>query len=605
MTLTKLTSWKVSTKIISMTLFTVLLAVLGLTVYFLLQMDKNIKGEKRIANQSVVDVAYHLVKEYDDRAQKGEFSIEEAQKRAIARIKDLRYKGTEYFWINDMHPTMIMHPTVSSLDGKDLSDYRDPNGKKLFIEMVNVCKEKGEGFVDYQWPKPGAPTTRPEPKISYVKLFQPWGWVIGSGVYVDDVASQIAVERNKILVFTAIGILLVIFVNLLWYRRNIASPLKAIGSGIDKVKTGNYADRIKINSRDEFYDIAETFNSTMDKVTTLIQTDDERKRMQEDIVRFLNILSAASDGDLSQKAEVTPDVFGSLADAFNLMVEGLSDLIKEVKKSAEEANTRSIALAEIIRKLEAGADMQKIEVKTASEAVIISAESATMIAGKTKVAQQISEDAFAAINRGGKIVADSINGMQLIRVTVQAINKRMKLLSEKMMEIGIISQLISEIANRTNLLALNASIEAARAGEQGKGFVIIADEIRGLAERSGKSTKQISEIIGSIQNEAATVTKHLEEETNYVEMETNMASDTGTIFAQIETIIKNIGSITTEIDAATGDQKAITAKVAISMEEVQRISQDVLNVVSDLTEISTSLSDSSNFMITSTERFKI
>jgi len=605
MTLPRFKNWKVSTKILGMTVFSVLTVVLGLVIYFLPLLESSILAEKRIANQSVVDVAYNLLAEYEARAQKGEFSTEEAQRRAVARIKDLRYKGTEYFWINDMHPTMIMHPTVSSLDGKDLSDYRDPNGKKLFIEMVNVCKEKGEGFVDYQWPKPGAPTTKPVPKISYVKLYQPWGWIIGSGVYIDDVAPQIARQRNIALLFSAAVTLVIIFISLLWYRRSIAKPLVAIGTVIESVKKGHYADRIKIDSRDEFYDIAETFNGMMDRVVTLIQTDDERKRMQEDIVRFLNILSAASDGDLSQKAEVTPDVFGSLADAFNLMVEGLSDLIKEVKKSAEEANSRSSALAEIIRKLEAGADMQKIEVKTASDAVIISAESATRIAEKTKVAQQISEDAFTAINRGGKIVADSINGMQLIRVTVQAINKRMKLLSEKMMEIGIISQLISEIANRTNLLALNASIEAARAGEQGKGFVIIADEIRGLAERSGKSTKQISEIIGAIQNEAATVTKHLEEETNYVEMETNMASDTGTIFAQIETIIKNIGSITTEIDAATGDQKAITSKVAISMEEVQRISQDVLNVVNDLTDISTALSDSSNFLITSTERFKL
>ena len=603
MTLLRFKNWKVSTKIISMTVFTVLAAVLGIALYILPLMESKILDEKRIANQSVVDVAFTLIADYDARAQKGEFSTEEAQRRAVLRIKDLRYKGTEYFWINDLHPTMIMHPTQTQLDGKDLSDYKDPNGKKLFVEFVKVCKDKGEGFVDYQWPKPGG--TKPVPKISFVKLYQPWGWIIGSGVYIDDVAPQMARQRNIVLLATAVGTLVIIFINFLWYRRSIAKPLQAIGTVIDSVKKGNYTDRIKIDSRDEFYDIAETFNGTMDKVTALIQTDDERKKMQQDIVRFLNILSAASDGDLSQKAEVTPDIFGSLADAFNLMVEGLSDLIKEVKKSAEEANSRSIAMAEIIRKLEAGADMQKIEVKTASDAVTISADSATQIAEKTKVAQQISEDAFVAINRGGKIVADSINGMQLIRVTVQAINKRMKVLSEKMMEIGIISQLISEIANRTNLLALNASIEAARAGEQGKGFVIIADEIRGLAERSGKSTKQISEIIGAIQNEAATVTKHLEEETNYVEMETNMASDTGTIFAQIETIIKNIGSITTEIDAATGDQKAITSKVAISMEEVQRISQDVLNVVSDLTEISTALSDSSNFLITSTERFKL
>lgn len=406
------------------------------------------------------------------------------------------------------------------------------------------------------------------------------------------------------LIFLVLALLLVSVLNFLWFRKSVVQPLAAIETVINNVKKGNYNDRIKVESRDEFYDIAETFNETMDKLVVLIQTEDERKKMQEDIIRFLNILSAASDGDLSQKAEVTPDVFGSLADAFNLMVEGLADLIKEVKQSAGEAGSRSQALAEIISRLEAGAEMQKIEVKTASEAVTTSANSALQIAEKTKVAQHISEDAFIAINRGGKIVSDSINGMQLIRVTVQAINKRMKLLSEKLMEIGIISQLISEIANRTNLLALNASIEAARAGEQGKGFVIIADEIRGLAERSAKSTKQISDIIGAIQSEAGSVTKHLEEETNYVEMETNMASDTGTIFGQIETIIKNIGSITSEIDTATNEQKGITTKVALSMEEVQRISQDVLNVVHDLNEISTSLSDSSNFLITSTERFK-
>jgi twitching motility protein PilJ len=401
-----------------------------------------------------------------------------------------------------------------------------------------------------------------------------------------------------------LALALVAVLNLLWFRNSIVKPLTSIENVISSVRKGNYNDRIKIETKDEFGEIAETFNETMDKLLALVQTDDEKKGMQEDIIRFLNILSAASEGDLTQKAEVTPDVFGSLADAFNLMAEGLADLIQEVQKSALEANNRSVALAQIVRKLDEGAELQKSEVKNASDAVNASAESAMQIAEKTKTAQQIAENAFAAINKGGKIVADSINGMQLIRVTVQAINKRMKLLSEKLMEIGIISQLISEIANRTNLLALNASIEAARAGEQGKGFVIIADEIRGLAERSAKSTKQIGDIISAIQSEASGVTKHLEEETNYVEMETSMASDTGTIFRQIETLIKNIGSLTTEINTSTYQQTAITEKVAYSMEEVQRISQEVLNVLRDMTDISKSLSDTSNFLTTSTARFK-
>ena len=204
------------------------------------------------------------------------------------------------------------------------------------------------------------------------------------------------------LIFLVLALALVSLLNFLWFRKSVVQPLAAIETVINSVKKGNYNERIKLESRDEFYEIAETFNETMDKLVVLIQTEDERKKMQEDIIRFLNILSAASEGDLSQKAEVTPDVFGSLADAFNLMVEGLADLIKEVKQSAGEAGTQSHTLAEIIAKLEAGADMQKIEVKTASEAVTTSANSATQIAEKTKVAQQISEDAFTAIKQRWK-----------------------------------------------------------------------------------------------------------------------------------------------------------------------------------------------------------
>ena len=105
-------------------------------------------------------------------------SKDEAQRNAIAEIKALRYEDKEYFWLNDMYPKMIMHPYKSELDGTDLSDYKDPNGKKLFVEFVDAVKNHKAGFVDYMWPKPNFKD--PVPKISYVKGFEPWGWVIGS-----------------------------------------------------------------------------------------------------------------------------------------------------------------------------------------------------------------------------------------------------------------------------------------------------------------------------------------------------------------------------------------------------------------------------------------
>jgi hypothetical protein len=131
-----------------------------------------------------VEVAFSLLNEYEARAQKGEFSREEAQKRAAERLRNFRYSGKEYIWINDLQPKMIMHPYKPEMEGKDLSDFKDPKGKKLFVEMVNICREKGGGLVEYMWPKHEG--KEPVDKISYVMLFKPWGWVIGTGIYIDD-----------------------------------------------------------------------------------------------------------------------------------------------------------------------------------------------------------------------------------------------------------------------------------------------------------------------------------------------------------------------------------------------------------------------------------
>ncbi|HMK42539.1 MAG TPA: HAMP domain-containing protein, partial [Dissulfurispiraceae bacterium] len=226
----------------------------------------------------------------------------------------------------------------------------------------------------------------------------------------------------------------------IWFRKTVSDPLVDIDAGMQEIKRGNYSARITIDSRDEFYNIAQTFNATMDRIQALIQTEEERARMQHNIMEFLGILSAASEGDLTKKAVVTPDVFGSLADAFNLMSSGLAELITSVQVSAAEANAKSSALVRITEQLASGAGKQEKEVQTASAFVQDSSQSALIIARKTNSARQIAESATAAAEKGGKMVSSSMSGIQVIRNTVQAINKRMKSLAEKLMEIGTISQ---------------------------------------------------------------------------------------------------------------------------------------------------------------------
>ena len=117
-------------------------------------------------------------------SQSGQLSVEAAQADAQHALAAMRYGDGDYFWINDMQPRMIMHPLKPEMNGRDLSDYKDPTGKKLFVEMAQVAQASGSGFVSYEWPKPGKDA--PQPKLSYVAEFKPWGWVIGTGVYVDD-----------------------------------------------------------------------------------------------------------------------------------------------------------------------------------------------------------------------------------------------------------------------------------------------------------------------------------------------------------------------------------------------------------------------------------
>jgi methyl-accepting chemotaxis protein len=138
----------------------------------------------------LVESAYGVIDYYAKQANANTLSLDQAQAKAIDVIKNMRYAKKEYFWINDMIPKMIMHPMKPALDGKDLTQNQDPNGKRLFVEMVEVCQKNGAGFVDYHWPKPGE--AKPVPKTSYVKLFSEWQWIVGSGIYIDDVEKELA-----------------------------------------------------------------------------------------------------------------------------------------------------------------------------------------------------------------------------------------------------------------------------------------------------------------------------------------------------------------------------------------------------------------------------
>ncbi len=235
--------FKLSTRILGLGVLIVMcFAVAGF--WIVPKTKKSMYDAKYLKTRHLVETAWSVLNHYAGQAQNGVIPVQAAQFQALAAIKGLRYEQVQntdpgkqdYFWINDMHPKMIMHPMKPKLDGQDISGLKDPNGKFLFKEMIKVCRQSGAGFVDYYWPKPGA--DRPVPKISYVKLLPQWGWIVGSGIYVDDVDAEISRLIYTLGIFGAVVACLGLVLSYLM-ARSIARPIDRIVCGLN-----NSADQV-------------------------------------------------------------------------------------------------------------------------------------------------------------------------------------------------------------------------------------------------------------------------------------------------------------------------------------------------------------------------
>jgi methyl-accepting chemotaxis protein len=200
--------WGIFQKVMSISIILNLVMVITSFFYLMPLVEKKLMEEKRNASKDVLDIAYTLIEAYSHKVDTKEMTLGRAQQNALAIIKQLRYRDNDYFWINDLNPKMLMHPNFPELEGKNLAGDTDPTGKHLFVEMVNIAKQSGEGFVTYMWPRPG--TTQPVAKLSYVKLFKPWGWIVGSGIYVDDVQVEITRLKWHIVVATLVAVFIVL-----------------------------------------------------------------------------------------------------------------------------------------------------------------------------------------------------------------------------------------------------------------------------------------------------------------------------------------------------------------------------------------------------------
>lgn len=341
---------KIAYKIVGLCL--AIIATFSITIgWVYLQLKNNLYQAKRTEIQHTVETAWSELHYYASLVEKGELSQKAAQAAAKKNIKSLRFAGKNYFWINDLTPRMIMHPIKPELDGKDLSNTSDPDGKKLFVEMVQVAKASGQGFVDYLWSKPGF--TEPVPKISFVKVVPQWGWIIGAGLYLDDIEAiqnQIFIKIISIVsVIIALAIFVVIFVS-----RGISRPLQQTVHVFEELKKGNLDLRLDMKQKDEVGQMAEAMDSFSEglraRADLLAEVANGDVELEVDVLSehdtlgksMVGMITAAKDrakmvsqvalGDLSQDVDVLSDkdTLGKALDTMVATARKRADIVSKV-----------------------------------------------------------------------------------------------------------------------------------------------------------------------------------------------------------------------------------------------------------------------------------